>query len=149
MDGKEATDPRVDAVFPRQADEGKPHLIYRLLKASYSRRLRLKVKVGRVLPMSQVSPVHFPHWFSGFQISSEGKHVVEFQKDFPLTVVCYRYSFDFRLTQNYHDYFEISYIYEGKGVFRIGHVDFEISKGVSWSSTIPRAIWYGPTVVNL
>ncbi len=73
--------------------------------------------------------IQFMPWSSSFSITSEGAHVVDFEKDFPLTFGCFRFSFDRQLTPNYHDYFEISYVYNGNGTFRIGNRDYRVKRG--------------------
>lgn len=73
--------------------------------------------------------IRFEHWSSSFNITSEGKHVLPFCEEFPLTIACNRFSFDRRLTPNYHDYFEVSYVYKGTGVFRVGNRVHDLKTG--------------------
>ena len=58
----------------------------------------------------------FP-WSPGstLRFSADGKHQPHFPKDCPLLIRFYEFSYDYRLTPSYHDYLEITYIYEGKG----------------------------------
>ncbi len=60
----------------------------------------------------------------------DGKHLVDFPSDFPLSIYCYDfYTHTHRLTPNYHDYLEIIYIYEGQSIFHIRNESFTVSKG--------------------
>ena len=63
------------------------------------------------------------------QITKEGRHEVEFSKEFPLHVDCYHFFLDHHLTPNYHDYLEITYIYEGTGIFQTGNRKYELHAG--------------------
>jgi AraC-like DNA-binding protein len=58
----------------------------------------------------------FP-WSPGrtLRFRADGQHQPQFSKDCPLLMQFYEFSYDYRLTPSYHDYLEISYIYEGKG----------------------------------
>ena len=60
----------------------------------------------------------------------DGKHLVDFPPDFPLSICCYNfYTHTHRLTPNYHDYLEIIYVYEGQSIFHIRNESFTVSKG--------------------
>lgn len=74
-------------------------------------------------------PIQFSHWSSSFDLTSDGKHIMDMPEDFPLAIGCNRFSFDRPLAPNYHDYFEISHICEGEGIFRVGSMDYAIEKG--------------------
>lgn len=63
------------------------------------------------------------------QITKEGKHELEFPQEFPLNVDCYHFLLDHHLTPNYHDYLEITYVYEGSGLFQSGSEKYPLSKG--------------------
>jgi len=49
----------------------------------------------------------------------DGRHCVQFSAALPLTLFCYDFPVGYRLTPSYHDYFELSYIFKGKGIFHI------------------------------
>lgn len=73
----------------------------------------------------------FPHWASSADIvlSPEGKHKVAFSEDCPLEIQCHSFSFQHRLTPSYHDFFEITYIYKGKGIFHFEGKRYDASEG--------------------
>lgn len=50
------------------------------------------------------------------QFKKDGKHLIEFDHDFPIKVDCYHF-YDSLLAPSYHDYLEILYVYEGKGIY--------------------------------
>ncbi len=62
-------------------------------------------------------------------IDQEGKHIVDFIEDFPFKADIYDFYIDYRLTQNYHDYLEIAYIFEGSGTGFIGDQNYPAKKG--------------------
>lgn len=71
----------------------------------------------------------FKHWSSDFVINSQGTHIVHFEKDFPLTFGCFRFSYDRPVVPNYHEYFEISFVHKGTGTFRIGNRLYDLHPG--------------------
>ncbi|MGQ9571435.1 MAG: helix-turn-helix domain-containing protein [Thermodesulfovibrionales bacterium] len=73
----------------------------------------------------------FPQWSSSTDIvlSVEGKHRVIFEEECPLEIQCHSFSFNHRLTPSYHDFFEIAYIYKGKGTFHFEGKSYEASEG--------------------
>jgi len=62
-------------------------------------------------------------------VSLEGKHVINFDKKLPLIIKPIHFYIDYTLAQNYHDYLEIAYIINGKGVFVIGNKKYSANKG--------------------
>ena len=70
------------------------------------------------------------HWLSDQSLifSPTGRHVVNFQVDFPLRLFCYDLK-SHHLTPNYHDYLEICYIYDGQCVYHIRDESFAVHKG--------------------
>jgi AraC-like DNA-binding protein/mannose-6-phosphate isomerase-like protein (cupin superfamily) len=63
------------------------------------------------------------------RVTREGKHVPEFSREFPFLIDCYHFDFDYHVTPNYHDYLEITYVYEGTGALRVGGARLEIRAG--------------------
>jgi len=64
----------------------------------------------------------------GKEIDSEGKHIIKFDKQFPLSACLFSFKHDFKLTPNYHDYLEIGYIIEGKGLLNVENKRFVVKK---------------------
>lgn len=50
-------------------------------------------------------------------VGENGKHELSFSPESPILLRRLRFSPDYRMTPNHHDYFEISLIYEGSGSF--------------------------------
>ncbi len=50
-------------------------------------------------------------------VGKNGKHELPFEADFPILLKRYRFSSDYHITPNYHDFFEISLIKGGRGFF--------------------------------
>ena len=65
----------------------------------------------------------------GMTVSPEGKHLVEFDAEFPFALRFYLFSFHHRVTPTFHDYLEASYIYEGRGVFSVENKRYEVAAG--------------------
>ncbi|MCL4385613.1 MAG: AraC family ligand binding domain-containing protein [Cyanobacteria bacterium] len=63
------------------------------------------------------------------EISEEGKHLINFDKNFPIITKLYSFKYDFRLSPNYHDYLEICYIIEGKGLLIVGNKKYTFGEG--------------------
>jgi len=63
------------------------------------------------------------------QISEKGKHAPTFAKNFPLQLNFYQFRYNHRLTPSFHDYLEVTYVYQGDGVFYIEGKGYEVSKG--------------------
>jgi len=70
-------------------------------------------------------------YFTSYDIKldEEGKHLVDFDKRFPFKIIPYHFFIDHRLTQNYHDYLEITYFLEGSGICYVGDKRCKIEKG--------------------
>ena len=79
--------------------------------------------------ISTIEISHFIPWSQSYIIREDGKHLIEFDPNFPIHVGCYRFSADRPLTPNYHDYFEIAYIYKGSALVRVGNRNFKFSTG--------------------
>ncbi len=62
------------------------------------------------------------------EINRSGKHIIDFDKVFPITSSQFSFKHDFILTPNYHDYLEIGYIVEGKGFLNINNKKCPINK---------------------
>lgn len=56
------------------------------------------------------------------EISKEGKHMPDFDPEFPMILNLQRFKIDYILTPNHHDYLEIGYIYDGKGILTIKNI---------------------------
>lgn len=53
-------------------------------------------------------------------ISVQGAHMVPFTQEFPFELKYYQFLIDHRVTPNFHDYLEVTYVYQGHGVFHVG-----------------------------
>lgn len=62
-------------------------------------------------------------------ISEEGKHNVDFEKDFPLIIKAVHFYIDYNLIPNYHDYLEISYVLKGTGSCIIREKKYYVKEG--------------------
>jgi AraC-like DNA-binding protein/quercetin dioxygenase-like cupin family protein len=62
------------------------------------------------------------------EISKDGKHIIEFDNNFPITSFLFSFKYDFILAPNYHDYLEIGYIVEGKGFLNIENKKCAVKK---------------------
>ena len=71
------------------------------------------------------------HWLSSFDIllSPKKRHKIIFSKECPVELRCYSFSFNHHLTPNYHDFLEITYVYEGKGIVHIEGKKYNASEG--------------------
>ncbi|UCB46846.1 MAG: helix-turn-helix transcriptional regulator [Spirochaetota bacterium] len=52
-------------------------------------------------------------------LTPENRHKVVFSKECPVEIRCYTFSFNHHLTPNYHDFLEITYVYNGNGIIHI------------------------------
>jgi len=59
----------------------------------------------------------------------DGKHEQNFAQNFPLLLQFVDFSSGYHLTPSYHDYMEIIYAYQGRGIFRVSNRDYEIDEG--------------------
>jgi AraC-like DNA-binding protein len=75
--------------------------------------------------------MNIANWVSSSQIrfSEKGKHEIPFSPEFPIQIAFQHFTFGHRLTPSNHDYFEITYIYEGKGVLHVEDKAFPLEKG--------------------
>jgi len=62
------------------------------------------------------------------EINNQGKHLFSFDKTFPVALNLYSFKHNFRLTPNYHDYLEITYVLEGKGLLNVENKKYIFSK---------------------
>ena len=62
-------------------------------------------------------------------ISDKGKHTPSFSKEFPFQLRFYRFQYDHPLTPSFHDYLEVTYIFEGSGIFHIEGKAYEVKGG--------------------
>jgi len=62
------------------------------------------------------------------EINNQGKHLLSFDKTFPAALNLYSFKYNFRLTPNYHDYLEITYVLEGKGLLNVENKKYIFSK---------------------
>jgi AraC-like DNA-binding protein len=65
----------------------------------------------------------------GVQLNAEGKHEIDFPEDFPMTGDSYNFYINHRLTQNYHDYLELTYFHKGTGTCLVDDKEFIARKG--------------------
>lgn len=61
--------------------------------------------------------------------NSEGKHIIRFPEEFPVMTNLVLLHYDHKLTPNYHDYLELTYIYTGKGTFRLRNKIYNVDVG--------------------
>jgi AraC-like DNA-binding protein len=66
---------------------------------------------------------------TGVRFNHEGKHVVDFEEDFPMQANAYSFYINHRLTQNYHDYLELLYFYKGTGTCLMGEKKITAEEG--------------------
>jgi AraC-like DNA-binding protein len=64
-----------------------------------------------------------------FRFTPDGKHQLDFPPECPLILSFNEFDFDHRLTPSYHDHLELTYIFEGKGLFTIEEKEYEVSAG--------------------
>ena len=64
-----------------------------------------------------------------FKYNNEGKYILELDKNIPVNVRPVFFYIDYPVTQNYHDYLEISYLLHGKGELIIGNKEIPVKKG--------------------
>lgn len=84
--------------------------------------------------MSSVDTRHsvgIPHWSPSrdLHFDEEGKHIIKFPPDFPFLMKLVLFHYDHKLTPNYHDYLELTYIYEGCGTFHIRNKIYSVRTG--------------------
>lgn len=63
------------------------------------------------------------------RFSPEGKHTPEFPPGFPFLLYPLSFPEGLRLAPSYHDYFEITYIHHGAGVFHVEDKDYPVETG--------------------
>jgi AraC-like DNA-binding protein/quercetin dioxygenase-like cupin family protein len=72
-------------------------------------------------------------WTSSRNLESEfrpdGKHVLQFDTEFPLRMFRFEFSWDHRISPNYHDYLEINYLSSGKGELIVGTKKYRLAPG--------------------
>jgi len=61
--------------------------------------------------------------------SADGRYSLDFPDDFRFLIKLYEIPASYALTPNYHDFYEICYIHEGTGDFRIGDRLFQFNEG--------------------
>jgi len=71
------------------------------------------------------------HWLSSLDIllSPEMRHKIVFSKECPVEIRCYSFSFNHHITPNYHDFLEITYVYQGNGTVHIEDKKYDASEG--------------------
>lgn len=71
------------------------------------------------------------NWSSSEEIiiSPEGKVNISFSEDCPLEVALNSFSINIQLTPSYHNFFEITYIYKGKGTLYVENKKYNVSRG--------------------
>lgn len=62
-------------------------------------------------------------------INDQGRHEPVFSDEFPLAIDCYNFDRNFILTPNFHSYLELTYVYDGQGVFSTGRDDYPLEPG--------------------
>lgn len=72
-----------------------------------------------------------PHWlsFSDILLSPERRHQVIFTKECPVEIRCFSFLLNNHLTPNFHDFFEVTYIYKGYGAFYIEDKKYDVAEG--------------------
>lgn len=66
---------------------------------------------------------------SSLHFNEEGKHIIAFDEDFPLIVKPLRLQYDHKLTPNYHDYLELTYVFGGKGSYHVRNKIYSVNTG--------------------
>jgi len=64
----------------------------------------------------------------GKEIDRYGKHLFNFEKKFPIALNLYSFKYNFRLTLNYHEYLEITYVIDGKGLLNVENQKYIFNK---------------------
>ena len=64
-----------------------------------------------------------------FSIAEDGVYELELPANFPLMLNFYYFPIHLKAKPNFHDFFEICYVYEGSGIFSIEEKTYTISKG--------------------
>ncbi|MHB1442600.1 MAG: AraC family transcriptional regulator [Candidatus Humimicrobiaceae bacterium] len=62
------------------------------------------------------------------EISKEGKHIPDFDPEFPIIIKLQKFKIDYIITPNHHDYLEIGYIYDGKGILTVENKKYAFKK---------------------
>lgn len=62
-------------------------------------------------------------------INDEKKHLYSFEDDFPIKVNLTRFNIDNHLVPNFHDYFEIAYLYNGSAKICIKNQEYQLARG--------------------
>ncbi len=61
-------------------------------------------------------------------IANNSKYVFNLKKEFPVAINTYVFDYSFYLTPNYHDFLEIDYVLEGKGLLNIFNKQYQFKK---------------------
>lgn len=79
--------------------------------------------------MQQV--LQYRNWQSSKNIvvSQEHRHRFVFEENFPIKVNCTRFNTDYHLTPNFHDYFEIAYLYRGNARIIVESNEYQLVPG--------------------
>ena len=86
------------------------------------------------------------------EINKNGKHVIEFNPEFPLDIKEYNFLFEFPVKPNYHDYLEIIYILENKATIQCGEKKYNVKKSdllIIGKNEIHSCFQYGFESINL
>lgn len=62
------------------------------------------------------------------EISKDGKHTPDFDPEFPMILNLQRFKIDYILTPNHHDYLEVGYIFDGKGILTVENKKYIVKK---------------------
>jgi len=71
------------------------------------------------------------HWITSDQMlfTSSKKYKLNFNKKFPLLINFYHFNTAHPVSPNYHDFYEISYFYSGKGTYYLADRKFDVIPG--------------------
>jgi len=62
------------------------------------------------------------------EINKEGKHMPYFDPEFPININFHKFGIDYILTPNHHDYLEIGYLCDGKGILTVENKKYVVKK---------------------
>ena len=71
------------------------------------------------------------HWTTSEEMlfTAESKYTLSLAQDFPFVIKFYQFTAAHQVIPNYHDFYEISYIHSGRGVYHLADQDIAIQPG--------------------
>ena len=60
--------------------------------------------------------------------ANKGRYIFKLEKEYPVAINMYAFNYNFKLAPNYHDFLEIDYVLDGKGILNISNKKYQFKK---------------------